>query len=618
MRDSSRRRYLRFRRDFFEKRLATMLPQAESARGGLRRYFRWLKGHWGAISGNVTLALVVAGLESLHPLFLKHIVDGVLLPVEMTTEQRLRALHWAGGIFLAVVVVGQLLQLMRNYHQRQLNVRLTLSLRRQLYERILHLPVRTLHEMKTGGVISRVTSDVDTTTGLLQLALISPGVSAVRLLIAFGILFALNWRLALTALAVLPGIALVSFWSARRIRPIYRDLRKDAAAVDARVSEAAGGIRVVRAFQRERRELLAFSVGRHTMVRKQLFAHRRELVLWTAWGLMLAAVNVIIVWFGGYLQITSTASVGDIMAFQWYTFMLLTPVWQIVNSFSELQRSLAAMERVFEILAMPPEMPDQPAARPAPTVVEELRFEGVSFGYGDGEAVLHDIDVAVPGGSVVALVGRSGAGKSTMVDLVARLHDPTRGRVTLNGTDLRDYTLRSYRERLGVVQQDVFLFDGTIAENIRYGRQGATDAEIEEAARRANADEFVTALPDGYDTVVGERGVKLSGGQCQRLSIARAILAAPQILILDEATSALDTESEQAIQGALRAVFRGRTTFVVAHRLSTITTADLILVLDGGRIVERGRHADLMARRGAYYQMVQRQHRATRGDPAHS
>jgi ATP-binding cassette subfamily B protein/subfamily B ATP-binding cassette protein MsbA len=295
------------------------------------------------------------------------------------------------------------------------------------------------------------------------------------------------------------------------------------------------------------------------------------------------------------------------MAFQWYTFLLLNPVWNIVNSFSELQRSLAAMERVFEVLAMEGDKPDRPGASAAPAVVREIRFENVEFEYRPGRPVVRDFNVTVSGGSVVALVGRSGAGKTTVTDLVARFHDPTKGRILLNGTDIRDFRLGSYRDLLAIVQQDVFLFDGSVRDNIAYGRHDAADAEIEDAAQRANAHEFIVRLPEKYETFIGERGVKLSGGQQQRLAIARAVLKAPQILILDEATSNLDTESEQLIQASMAALLAGRTTFVIAHRLSTVRRADLILLMEEGRVTERGSHEQLMEARGVYYDMVRRQ-----------
>jgi ATP-binding cassette subfamily B protein/subfamily B ATP-binding cassette protein MsbA len=316
---------------------------------------------------------------------------------------------------------------------------------------------------------------------------------------------------------------------------------------------------------------------------------------------------VVIVWYGGYLNVIGRATIGDIMAFQWYTFLLMNPVWNIVNSFSELQRSLAAMERVFEVLEMEDDKPDRPGARDAPHVVHEIEFENVEFEYREGQPVVRDFNVVVPGGSVVALVGRSGAGKTTVTDLVARFHDPTRGRLLLNGSDIRDFRLSTYRDLLAIVQQDVFLFDGSARDNIAYGRRHATDAEIEDAARRANAHEFIVRLPEQYETFIGERGVKLSGGQCQRLAIARAVLASPQILILDEATSNLDTESEQLIQASMATLLAGRTTFVIAHRLSTIRRADLILLMEDGRVLERGTHEELMSARGAYYRMVLRQ-----------
>jgi ATP-binding cassette subfamily B protein/subfamily B ATP-binding cassette protein MsbA len=259
------------------------------------------------------------------------------------------------------------------------------------------------------------------------------------------------------------------------------------------------------------------------------------------------------------------------------------------------------------VLALEDDKPDRPDARDAPTTVHEIRFEHVDFEYREGRPVVRDIQVAVPGGTVVALVGRSGAGKTTVTDLVARFHDPTRGRILLNGSDIRDFRLRTYRDLLAIVQQEVFLFDGSVADNIAYGRHDATEAEVHDAARRANAHEFIQHLPEGYDTFIGERGVKLSGGQQQRLAIARAFLKAPQILILDEATSNLDTESEQLIQASMAKLLAGRTTFVIAHRLSTIRRADLILLLEDGQVVERGGHEELMRARGRYHDMVVRQ-----------
>ena len=580
----------------------------------VRDYLRWLKPHRTGVAVVMIFALVAAGLQMVEPLFMRFIIDRVLLNTGLDSASRLVRVNLAGAAFLAVIVLSNLIGAFKDARQRLLNVRVMLALRRALFNRFLRLPLPKLWDMKTGGILSRLSGDVDTTTGLLQMAIVSPSISLIRLLIAFGILFSLNWRLALTALAVIPGAMFASFIFARRVRPIYRSVRKDAEQIDGRVGETFSGIRVVRAFACELLELRDYMAGRHTILRKEMFAQRRELVLWTSWGLLVSAVNVIIVWYGGNLNIAGRASIGDIMAFQWYTFLLLNPVWNLVNSFSELQRSLAAMERVFEILSLAPDKPDRPGALEAPPVVHELRFENVSFEYREGRPVVREFSVAVRGGSVVALVGRSGAGKTTVTDLVARFHDPTSGRITVNGTDLRDFRLATYRDLLAIVQQDVFLFDGSVSDNLAYGRNGATQAEILDAAQRANAHEFIVKLPQQYETTIGERGVKLSGGQQQRLAIARAILASPQILILDEATSNLDTESEQLIQASMAELLAGRTTFVIAHRLSTIRRADLILLMEDGRVLERGTHDELMSARGKYHEMVVRQMESHRQD----
>ncbi|HYV98461.1 MAG TPA: ABC transporter ATP-binding protein [Gemmatimonadaceae bacterium] len=598
--------------------VATVTPapakSKEKRRKYLREYFRWLKPHRAEVIAFIVLALTVAGLEMIEPLFMRHMVDKVLLNPGLDAAARFRRLNLVGVVFLTVIITSNLVGALKSYRQRLLNTRVMLSLRESLFDRMLHLPLPKLWDMKTGGILSRLTGDVDTTTGLLQMAIVSPAISLIKLVVAVGILTSLNWRLSLMALAIIPGIVLISFISARRIRPIYRSLRKDAEHIDGRVGETFSGIRVVRAFGREVSELLEYMRGRHTVLRKELFAQRREMVIWTSWGLLLGIVNVVIVWYGGNLNLRGNASIGDIMAFQWYTFLLLNPVWSIVNSFSDLQRSLAAMERVFDVLAMENDKPDKPDAVDAPHVVNEIEIDDVEFEYRPGTPVVRDVSVTVPGGSVVALVGRSGAGKTTLTDLVARFHDPTRGRILVNGTDIRDFTLKTYRDLLAIVQQEVFLFDGSVRDNIAYGRHAATDADIEDAARRANAHEFIVKLPEGYETFVGERGVKLSGGQQQRLAIARAILASPQILILDEATSNLDTESEQLIQASMSELLAGRTTFMIAHRLSTVRRADLILLFEDGRITERGTHDELMRAQGVYYDMVVRQ-MTSHGEP---
>ena len=643
---TSRGRYARFLEKFRNRQLNTGGDRRDSdsrqpdpsapnrRRNYLKLYIRQLWPHWPMVVLLTLLAIAVSVLEIIQPLFARHIIDQILL-ADLSPEEQFRRLNWVGIAFLVVVVVTRMLGVARSWNQRLLNVRVILHLRRALFDRLVRLGLDHIANLKVGGIISRLTDDINKTTGLLQMAVISPGVAVLRLVLAMIILFALNWKLALTALGIIPPIMLLSIIAIRRIRPIYRAIRKDVNQVDGRVGEAFQGIRAVRAFGGEHRESQEFTIGHHLITRMQLFAARREIILWSTWGFLMALIGVVITWAGGYwylsdlnnnVPVDQRTTIGDISAFHFYTFLLLNPVWQIVESLTELQRSLASMERVFEILETDIDKPDRDDAIPAPVEVNQICFEGVFFAYDtdldaqpkpdDDESssvpqpprdVIRNFNLVVPGGSVVALVGRSGAGKTTITDLVARFYDPRLGRITLNGTDLRDYQLSSFRDLIGVVQQEVFLFDGTVVENIAYANRDATREQVIEAARRANADGFISELPDGYDSIIGERGVKLSGGQRQRLSIARALLADPRILILDEATSNLDTESEQLIQESITTLLKDRTTFMIAHRLSTITHADQIVVIDEGEIVETGTHASLLEADGAYAEMIRRQ-----------
>ena len=375
---SSRHRYRSFVKDYKQRRLddeadagkpggpeAPAKPRAKR-REYIREYLRWLWPHRFAVVSLFLLALVGAGLQMIEPLFMRYIIDRVLLVGGLDFAARLGRLNVAGALFFALVIVSNLLGAFRDFQQRLLNTRVMLSLRRALFERLLHLPLPKLWDMKTGGILSRLTGDVDTTTGLMQMAIVSPAVSVIRLIIAVCVLMSLNWRLAFAALAIIPGVMVISFIFAKRVRPIYRSVRKDAEQIDGRVGETFSGIRIVRTFRQEVHELLEYMRGRHMILRKELFAQRREMVIWTSWNILLGVVNVAIVWFGGWLNLNHGASIGDIMAFQWYTFLLLNPVWNIVNSFSELQRSLAATERVFEVLLMPGDKPDRPGAADAP------------------------------------------------------------------------------------------------------------------------------------------------------------------------------------------------------------------------------------------------------------
>ena len=574
-----------------------------------RRYAGWLRPQLKQLLLLFGMSLVGIAIDMVWPLVSAYLIDRVILAKSLPVSTKVGELTGFALGMMGLLMFGSGLSWLRAVRMQLLNSTLAFRLRASLFHRVLRLPMSELNEMKTGGILSRLSSDVDATTGLLQQALMSPVLASLRLLVTLCIIFTLNWRIAAAVILIMPPILLAQNLWARRIRRIWKSMGQDRQEIDARVSEGLSGVRIVRGFGREQREELAYTVGHHTVIRKQLLATRSQRSVALIWELILPLGQVTIVAFGGFLVVKGMATVGILIAFQGYMWRLMEPAMQISSSINETQRGLAAAERVFDVLDKPEEKPDLPGAVVAPERVEEVRFEKVSFAYRPDVTVLRDLDLTVPGGSVVALVGASGAGKTTVTDLLARFYDPTGGRILLNGIDLRQIRLKSFRSLLGIVQQEVFLFDGSVRENIAYGRIHATDDEVLDAARRANADEFILRLPEGYDTMIGERGVKLSGGQRQRLSIARALLADPQILILDEATSNLDTESEQLIQASLDELLRDRTTFVIAHRLSTVTHADQIVVLDAGVVVEQGTHHELMRRGGRYADMVARQAR---------
>ncbi len=610
-RESSRGRFVRFLREVYQQaetdeRDLPVAPTGDRAarRSYFREYLSWLRPYARSIALVCVFALGAAALSLVLPAATMHIVDAII------PHGQAARLHEFGLLLLAVVLVQQLLDWLRHWNTAKLNARIVFRLRQRLFDHLLRLPLHELSDIKTGGITSRLSGDVDSVSGLLQMGIVTPAVAAAKMLMTLTILLWINWKLAIGAALLLPGVIVLKMLYARRIRPIYRSMRRDRAVIDGRVVETFGGIRVVRAFSRQRSESRRYGLLHHTVMLKSLRAQLMEFLVWSGWGLLIPLLSLVIIWFGGALVLRGQGTVGGLIAFQMYVMMLLAPVSTIVKSYGDMQQGLAALERVFDLLRRTTEMPDRPQARLAPAAVETIEFDCVSFAYREGTPVLKDVALTVRGGMTVALVGPSGAGKTTLTNLVARFYDPTRGAIRLNGVDLRELTLESYRGLLAVVQQDTFLFDGTIAENIAYGRRGASEAEIIAAAGRANAHEFITSFRDGYATLVGERGVRLSGGQAQRISIARAILADPQILILDEATSNLDSESEQLIQAGMAALLADRTTFVIAHRLSTVVNADLIVVLEDGRVSETGTHESLMSTDSRYREMVLRQRRA--------
>ncbi|MFH0983893.1 MAG: ABC transporter ATP-binding protein [Planctomycetota bacterium] len=611
--DSSKRRYQAFRKSYRQgKKPGGHGGVAGSARGGWRylgEYRRLVRRHTRALLLVFLLTLVAMALGLVLPYATKLVIDGVLLNEARIGAEKHRWLTLFAAGMVALMLFQQAIEAYRGYRLTVLNARVVFRLRQKLYDHLLVMPLHKLQDMKGGGIVSRVSGDVDELSGLLQAGVITPTAALIKVVLTVAVLLYLSWKTALVAMTLIPPIVVLNVVWLKKVRPIYRAMREARSEIDGRVVETFAGIRVVRAFRREKRESRNYAVRHHTVIRQDVLSNLLQLIVTTGWGLLIPGISLLIVWFGGTRYLMGEVQIGDLVAFQMYAFMLLQPVSQIVQSYSRTQRALAAMERTFDVLHEPRDKPDPPHAVEAPLPIRTLVFENVSFEYVVGRPVVRDFSLHVSGGQTVALVGPSGAGKTTVTNLVARFIDPTQGRVALNGVDLRDLKLRSLRNLLGIVEQEVFLFDGTVAENIAYGRRHATRAQIVEAATRANAHEFIAYLPQGYDTLIGERGVKLSGGERQRVSIARALLADPQILILDEATSNLDTESEQLIQQSLAALFAERTTFVIAHRLSTVTQADVIVVMVDGQIAEVGTHQALMEAGGLYYEMVTRQMR---------
>jgi len=578
-----------------------------------------LEGQRGSIALAMATLSVSTLLRLLPPAATKLVIDYVLLrrplpeavtrrvPIPDAPQARLMLLV---ASVLAVSTVGLVIGLWGRWRATLASKRVQVAVRRRVFEHAVRLPLHRVYQLKSGGASSLIREDAGGVGELIFSMLYNPWRAVVQLAGGVVALAWLDWRLLLGGLCLAPGVIFSDrLWNGR-LRPLFRDIRKRRQEIDARAAEVFGGMRVVRAFGRQRRESSRFVGESDLMARQELYAWWWSRFVEVLWELLLPMASAALLFYGGLQVLDGRLTLGDLMMFLVYLAMLLEPLAVLATSVTQWQNNLSGFDRVLDLLAEPIEMADRPGtvALRDGAVAGRVTFEGVSFAYPHtSRKVLREVDLAVEPGEVVALVGRSGAGKTTLCNLVARFHDPTQGTIRLDGVDLRDIQVESYRRLLGIVEQDVFLFDGTIAENIAYSSREATAAEVERAAEVAHAAGFIEALPDRYETVIGERGVKLSGGQRQRLAIARATLADPVIFILDEATSNLDSESERLIQRGLAALMRGRTSFVIAHRLSTIRHADRILVLDDGAIVEDGPHEELMARSGLYRDMVELQ-----------
>ena len=558
--------------------------------------------HRSSIALGLGLMLIsrLAGL--VLPLSTKYLIDEVIG-------------HRNGHLLLPLALgagAATLLQAITSYANSQVvsvaAQRAIMTMRQQVQDHMLRLPIRYFDDTKSGVVISRVMNDAEGIRNLVGTGLIQLVGGALTAFISLGVLFWLNWKLTLATMLFLAAFGGAMALAFRKLRPLFRQRSEITADITGRLTESIGGVRILKIYVAEERERRIFAEGTERLF-KNIAGTLTGTSAITAFGTaIVGALGVLIMVIGGRAIFAGTMSLGDLIMYTFFVGLMAAPVVQIANIGTQVSEAFAGLDRVREILDMPTEDQEDASRASLPTVEGAIAFRNVHFSYEEGAPVLKGISFEAPAGSTVALVGSSGSGKSTLLSLVMAFNHPQQGQVLVDGTDVHSLKLREYRAKLGVVMQDNFLFDGTVADNIGFAKPSATREDIETVGRIAHVHEFVERFEQGYDTVVGERGVKLSGGQRQRVAIARAILADPRILLLDEATSSLDSESEALIRDGLHKLRTGRTTFVIAHRLSTIESADQILVVEHGEIVERGTHRELLALNGRYKQLYDRQH----------
>lgn len=561
----------------------------------LLRVLLYLRPHRALALATLICAACATALELVPPWVIKIIIDDVI------QAKQASLLPWAIGLLVGAHGLKNLFASLRIRLNNQLEQTVVHDLRRHIFSALQRLSITYFENRSTGEIMSRVTNDtehverifIDGFEGMLTASLTLIGIT--------GLLFMLNWKLAALSLLPIPLLALSASWFTSKVHAYYRETRQSAAELNGYLQDALSGIRETMGFGRQGHEQARFDRLSQAYSEKNL----KAMVLWSMYspGMILVAAcgTVVIVWYGAGEVMEGRLTLGELVLFLSYLAMFYVPINQIHSVNHMLQHALAASERVFDVLDTIPEIADRPrAAAPVHRAHGAVRFDQVQFHYRPDVPVLREFSVAVPAGQRVALVGMSGAGKSTVVKLLMRFYDVTDGAIVIDGKDIRDLPIAYLRQQIGFVQQEPFLFNGTVRDNLLYGDLHADQARLEAAARAARAHEFIAALPEGYDTWIGERGVKLSVGQKQRVSIARVLLKDPPIVIFDEATSNIDTETEVKIREALAELTTGRTTFIIAHRLSTLHDVDRIVVLDTGRLVEDGRHDELLSRGGVY------------------
>ncbi|HFD6106101.1 TPA: SAV1866 family putative multidrug efflux ABC transporter [Staphylococcus aureus] len=568
----------------------------------IKRYLQFVKPYKYRIFATIIVGIIKFGIPMLIPLLIKYAIDGVINNHALTTDEKVHHLTIAIGIALFIfVIVRPPIEFIRQYLAQWTSNKILYDIRKKLYNHLQALSARFYANNQVGQVISRVINDVEQTKDFILTGLMNIWLDCITIIIALSIMFFLDVKLTLAALFIFPFYILTVYVFFGRLRKLTRERSQALAEVQGFLHERVQGISVVKSFAIEDNEAKNFD-KKNTNFLTRALKHTR----WNAYSF--AAINtvtdigpIIVIGVGAYLAFSGSITVGTLAAFVGYLELLFGPLRRLVASFTTLTQSFASMDRVFQLIDEDYDIKNGVGAQPIEIKQGRIDIDHVSFQYNDNEApILKDINLSIEKGETVAFVGMSGGGKSTLINLIPRFYDVTSGQILIDGHNIKDFLTGSLRNQIGLVQQDNILFSDTVKENILLGRPTATDEEVVEAAKMANAHDFIMNLPQGYDTEVGERGVKLSGGQKQRLSIARIFLNNPPILILDEATSALDLESESIIQEALDVLSKDRTTLIVAHRLSTITHADKIVVIENGHIVETGTHRELIAKQGAY------------------
>ena len=566
-----------------------------------RVFASYYKPHYKLFFLDISCALIVALIDLFFPMMTREVVGTVLPSGRMNT-------FWLFvAVMLILYLIRTVLQYIVQYWGHVLGVRIEHDMRRDLFSHLQTLPFRFYDQNRTGHLMSRIVNDLFEIAELSHHGPEDLFLSAIMLVGSFFMLMSVEWRLALIVYLLIPVMIWFALKYRKNMNQAFREMRVKLADVNAQLESSISGVRVSKSFTNEEYEKEKFGAGNRRFRSSKYTAYKSMAVFHTGIEYFSNMLSVIVVAVGGYFIYRKWMEVADLLAFIMYVGVFLQPVRRLTNFMQQFESGITGVERFVEIMEVQPDIVDAPDARELKDVRGDIAFENVGFSYDGNEKVLQNINLSIPAGQTIALVGPSGGGKTTMCHLIPRFYEVKEGRITIDGRDIRDYTLKSLRQNIGLVQQDIFLFAGTIRDNIQYGRVGASDQEVEEAAKNADIHDFIMSLPDGYDTQVGERGLRLSGGQKQRISIARVFLKNPPVLLLDEATSALDNETEIRIQRALEQLSHGRTSLIIAHRLSTIKNADAILVLTEEGVVEQGTHEELMEKGGLYFDLYQAQ-----------